>query len=146
MKEAMVSVTAGEISAIACRRKRAVLMKTRPKFLELPFTIYFYEMSGNLTHRPNIGYTAYRYDGRGAVVGECICNTIKTTDIPNIYHVSKKVLRMTAREMTEYLEGKTGHICFLSDVKMYDQPKPIEEFGLKTPPHSWCYVKERSRE
>ncbi len=31
----------------------------------------------------------------------------------------------------------------ISDLKIYDEPKELSEFGLTRPPQSWCYVEER---
>jgi predicted transcriptional regulator len=33
----------------------------------------------------------------------------------------------------------------ISDVKIYDKPKELSEFGLKRPPQSWCYIKENKQ-
>ena len=52
------------------------------------------------------------------------------------------ILGMKAREITEYLDGKTGYILFFSDVKVYDEPMGIEAFGKRVPPAPWCRVEE----
>ena len=54
----------------------------------------------------------------------------------------KNILHMKAREITEYLDGKTGYILFFSDVKAYDEPMGIEAFGKRVPPAPWCRVEE----
>lgn len=30
----------------------------------------------------------------------------------------------------------------ISDLKIYDEPKELSEFGLTRSPQSWCYVEE----
>lgn len=141
MEAIMISIKPEAVKAIASGRKRAGLMKKRPQFLALPFKIYIYEMRGELKNAENIGYTEYRHDGRGKVVGECICNSFRTSDDPVVLdHMN--VIGMTSREYSDYFGGKIGHVFYFSDVKMYEQPLPLESFGKTAPPQSWCHVKE----
>lgn len=143
MNSIMVSMKAETVNDIASGKKRAEVMKKRSSLLELPLKVYIYEAKGRLQNKPNLGYTSYKHNGRGAVVGEFVCYKIKAVDLFNIDEATKAALRMKTREITERLNGETGYIYFFSDVKMYDQPKPIEQFGKKSPPHWWCYVEER---
>ena len=56
------------------------------------------------------------------------------------------------RDHLEYLENRYGieikrikytfYGWHISDLKIYDTPKELSDFGLKRPPQSWCYVEE----
>lgn len=47
-------------------------------------------------------------------------------------------------ELKKYigLGFKKNYGWHISDLKIYDKPKELSEFGLKRPPQSWCYVEE----
>jgi predicted transcriptional regulator len=141
MKEIVMSIKPEAVRAIASGRSRAEIKKEFPHFLDTPFRVYIYEMSGALTHKPNLGYTAYRHDGRGMVVGEAICHDIKEFTDGNGYEQAKAI-GMTMREISAILDGKQGYVFYFTDVKMYGVPKPVEAFGTTRPPQSWFYVKE----
>lgn len=145
MYSIMISMQAKEIASIACGKKRALLIKKRPSLFELPMKIYFYENKGKLKHTPNIAYTAYRHEGRGMVVGECVCHSFKTSDIPVYDEALKRQLDMTMRDFAEYFEETTGYIMFFDEVKIYEQPINVGAFGKKTPPQSWYHIDEDER-
>jgi hypothetical protein len=134
-----------EISAIACGRKTALLIKKRPSLFEMPFKIYFYEKKGKLSNRAKIGYTAFGYEGRGLVVGECVCHSFRTSDVSIYDNKLKKDLCMTAREFTEFFDCSTGYIFFFDEVKIYDKPRTLGEFGKKRPPQAWYHIDEGER-
>ena len=51
---------------------------------------------------------------------------------------------LTAKDIKEYANGKEWVYGFhISDLKIYDKPKELSEFGLKRPPQSWCYVEDK---
>lgn len=143
MKAVLMSVSPEAVKRIASGRKRAEVRRTYPHYLSAPFTIYFYESRGRLSHKPKYAYTSYRYDGRGLVVGECVCNEVKRIEYEKLFGITERDACMTTKELCDYLDGKTGYIFRFTDVKMYDWPIPLEEFGKTTPPQSWCFVEER---
>lgn len=146
MKAVLMSVSHEAVKLIASGRKKAVVQKKCARDICLPFTLYFYEKRGQLKHKPKYGYTSYRYDGRGVVVGECVCVCITRIESESLFGIAEIADCMTAKEFCDYLGGKTGYIFRFVDVKMYDQPIPLEEFGKRTPPQSWCFVEERTGE
>lgn len=51
---------------------------------------------------------------------------------------------LTWKQLYEYA-GNSGKRLWgwqVSDVKAYDKPKSLSEFGLKRPPQSWMYLKD----
>ena len=88
------------------------------------------------------------------VIGEFVCNRIEylgniATD-PWEYlagethewrkYLVKELACLTEAETLAY-GGRYG--WFIEDLEIYERPKPLEAFGLKRPPQSWCYVYER---
>ena len=143
MNAIILGMKAATVKQIISGKKKAELMKKRPSLLELPIKVYIYEQKGEMRNQPHISYTTYRRDGRGMVVGECVCSRIQTIDLSVIDENIKNMLHMKAREITEYLDGKTGYILFFSDVKIYDELMGIEAFGKRVPPAPWCRVEEK---
>lgn len=101
----------------------------------------------------------------GQIIGEFICNKITkiesrgvlnnysycylpltvfgNDDIePEIRAISKSSI--TQEELNAYGAGHTQLYAWrISDLKIYSQPKLLEEFDLKHPPQSWCYVDDK---
>ncbi len=43
--------------------------------------------------------------------------------------------------INNYLKGaKKGYGWHISDFKIYEQPRKLNEFGIKRAPQSWCYI------
>ena len=42
-----------------------------------------------------------------------------------------------------YCYHDDAYFWHISDLKIYDKPKELVEFGKTRPPQSWCYVEER---
>ena len=98
MSAIMMSMKPEAVCSISSGKRRADLRKTYPHFISTPFKVYIYEMLGDYKCRPNIGYTAFEYDGCGMVVGECICKQVE--EATNFYQY-EKCLGMTAREISK---------------------------------------------
>ena len=142
MNAIMFGVTKKEFSAIARGVKTALIAKRRTSLFESPLKIYFYEKLGDLRNKENLGYTVYEHDGRGMVVGECVCNAVNCIELESVDKSLESALQMRAREISEYLQGDVGYIFFISDVKRYRKSLPLSSFGRSTAPSTWCRVKE----
>lgn len=145
MSAIMMSIKPEAVKFIALGRIKAEVKRSYPRFLKTPFKVYIYEALGEYKNREKIGYTVYRHDGRGAVVGEAICHDIQKFDDVNGYDQAIAACR-TIRDISETLDGHTGYVFYFSDVVMYGVPKPIEAFGAKQPPNAWYHVKERTEQ
>ena len=139
MSAILMALSPEAVRSIASGVRKADVRKTFPHFLRPPFKVFIYENLGAYKNRPNIGYTAYEYEGSGMVVGECTCHKIEEAIDHNFYDYD---IGITAREISDYLKGEVGYIFFFSDIRFYDKLIPIEDFGTKRPPQSWFHVKE----
>ena len=163
---------------IASGKKTVEVRKTKPK-LETPFKCYIYETKD--AHFEHIG--VHYADGQdfihhiGKVIGEFVCDSIKEFYIPYPAYFAS-VDCDTTRLLTDamlmkaqahrYLKAKRGYGWHISDLKIYDEPKDLNEFypyckgectgckylewiemygsdactkkRIKRPPQSWCYV------
>lgn len=103
-------------------------------------------------------YDYYTADNflNGKVIGEFVCDKITTVDVLRIFnymnqgsiHVkdtyAERYLRnscLSSEETVNYANGKLLIYAWnISDLKIYDKPKQLSEFGVKRPPQSFCYV------
>lgn len=83
------------------------------------------------------------------VIGEFICDRIIPITIFdngsikdwNFYNLEDSCLDY--EKLANYIgNGKTGYGWHISDLVIYDKPKELNDFNLKRPPQSWCYVEK----
>lgn len=169
-------------------KKRIEVRKTRPN-LETPFKGYIYCTKNALltrSHYNGLIYVASHKNFQealerngnvtlsGKVIGEFVCNNIFEMFVRYSDPNSRIALRqfpftgLTDKEIMDYLgNGKMGYGWDISDLLVYDKPKPLSDFqrvcnhkedcgtckrfsrekydciaGLTRPPQSWCYVEE----
>lgn len=132
MKAVMLSIQPKWCELIASGKKTIEVRKTRPQ-IETPFKCYIYETKG-LCDTPTFidedGHISYR--GRGAVIGEFVCDRIeKFNRFLAIYDITASELTETCLSIDEFYEygkGKTLYGLHISELKIYDKPKELGEF------------------
>lgn len=144
--------------------KRIEVRKTAPK--EVPFKAYIYMTATKERCRFWEYITAYQnsmgdiVDGSQKVIGEFICNTVD--EYPYDYcdgvDIDDDTILETAidrEDINIYAKGKTLYGWHISDLKIYDKPRELSEFGkvgfghevpLKRPPQSYMYVEDLGEE
>lgn len=113
-------------------KKTVEVRKTAPK-CETPFKCYIYETKG-LCDTPTFvdedGHISYR--GRGAVIGEFVCDRIVPFKIDCEMSVHVESFQQSALSWKEFIEyaGDKSYIYGLHifDLKIYDTPKELGEF------------------
>lgn len=146
MKSVLISIQPKWVEKIASGKKTIEVRKTRPK-LETPFKCYIYETMtklisfhfdwGNLTQ-----WQKTIINGRGRVVGEFICNKIDKYlceeyewgdgDVSLEYRIRTVEGEKTCLEydeVREYGNEKPLYFWHITDLKIYDKPKELSEFG-----------------
>lgn len=144
----MLSIRPEWCARIAFNEQTVEVRKTRPK-IEPPFKCYIYETKSE-SEIPWVDEDGhFIYKGRGAVIGEFVCDTIFNLSVRYSDPTSEIAIQgfpytgMTDREIMGYLgNGKPGYGWHISNLVIYDTPRPLSDFGLKRPPQSWCYVQE----
>lgn len=136
MNAVMISIRPEWCELISGRKKRIELRKTRPR-IDTPFKCYIYETRGS-TNTPwadEDGHLIWK--GRGAVIGEFICESIYRVDVPFPAYQADMDKRtrtlmadacLTYTQAHDYLGHRTGWGWLISDLKIYDEPKAISEF------------------
>lgn len=147
MKSVLIRIRPHRCAKIVSN-KTIEVRKTRPK-LETPFKAYIYCTMSDARDRYNI-LELHGADGKirkanGKVMGEFVCD--KVYELAPINHAPDGVEQqacLTREEIVRYLRG-VGYGWHISDLKIYEQPRKLEEFGVKRPPQSWMYVEEIER-
>lgn len=169
MKAVLISIRPKWVELIADGQKTVEIRKSRPK-LETPFRCYIYEAKGFERVGNDNFNCVIGGSGRGAVVGEFVCDTIfEIKNVGNAFRVGKtaaetnRVARASCSDfgdMHDYLGHKGGYGWHISALKMYDEPRKLSEFrsyntlidfeqgypmpthGIRRPPQSYMYVEE----
>lgn len=174
-KAVLLSIRPEWCDKILNRKKTVELRKSCPVH-GTPFKVYIYctkakSKIGYLRIVPGKGWL--RLDG--TVIGEFTCK--KITGLTHVgetgnwesdrlhvmepgsyYKPADEILKaacMSKWEAEKYLKGRDGLVWHISDLKIYDNPRKLEEFAglqrtrfgmqpfeVQRPPQSWCYVEE----
>lgn len=150
MKAVLISIRPKWCQKIISGEKKIEVRKTRPK-LNQPFRCYIYQT------------------GKGGVIGEFVCDEI--FDLPCGARIPSDIARGACLEPVEihkYLGTGEGYGWHISNLKIYDTPRELDDFRrarkndwwcesyamycehngtcgnaslqIRRPPQSWCYV------
>lgn len=118
----------------AIYEKRIEVRNTAPQ--EVPFKCYIYETKGQYVKFTHGAHTKYGY-GRGKVIGEFICDKVERLEEHieqgGLYYILSDTFNEQAQldnwELHDYGKGKTLYGWYISDLKIYDKPKELNEFN-----------------
>lgn len=155
MKSVLISIQPKWCHRIIDGEKKIEVRKTKPK-LATPFKVYIYCSAGSYDWRKDIWATAY-FPPSGEctnmsqmVIGEFVCDGIKTyyaDDFVGAEDVDGTIIAepkdgefaywipeeketcLPYEEILAYGNGKTLYGWHISDLKIYDKPKELSEFG-----------------
>ena len=177
MKSVLISIKPKWCELIASGKKTIEVRKTRPK-IETPFKCYIYQtmMVYNSVSKENDGLRPHIVPGK--VTGVFVCDKIYDIephyDTPNFcnqyvfgWNAGDADDCISFSDLNTYLGGKHGYGWHISDLKIYDKPKELDEFlrvcpydvhcwrcefystyngkcnnFVTRPPQSWCFVEE----
>lgn len=134
--EILISIRPKWVDLIRSGQKIDEIRKTRPARLgAMPFyRVYIYQTGG------------------GGVVGTFILRKVTYVqayvDTYGMKHLTNTIgLRhcIDDYELFEYLYNENvrksaGWAWRISELQMFEKPMKLEQFGLKRPPQSWCYL------
>ena len=165
MKSILLSIKPKYVELIANGEKTIEVRKSAPK--EVPFKAYIYCTKEK--KQDDImwaGVFGDRGKWNGKVIGEFICD--KVYPIKNkgssfvVANEKQSVTNEIAGQsclyyddMVSYFGDKDGYGWHISDLKIYDKPRELSEFGkvgfghevpLKRPPQSYMYIEDLGEE
>lgn len=177
-KAVLISIAPQWCERITRGEKTVEIRKTMPK-LETPFRCFIYCTNNGGTVRTSLRPYCKNVDGsivykqeimNGKIIGEFTCDYIRplfgvcTNDwqclVGSSHEWEKEVVKracLSEVKLKEYAKGKFCYAWHISNLKIYDQPKELDQFacsssafenkndgrigltGMKRPPQSWCY-------
>lgn len=161
-KAVSISIRPEWVEKILAGEKTLEVRKNRPK-LGTPFKVYIYCTAGNLSYEVNNGMMC-NISGGKLVVGEFVCDTYVADKTFGHDALFNAAACMSEPDVVAYSAGTPIYGWHISDLKIYDTPKPLSEFSrpfencigkvcdeygcaycengghIKRPPRSWCYV------
>lgn len=153
MKSVLISIQPKWCELIASGKKKIEVRKTRPK-IETSFKCYIYctkpKMITKYVFKPE-DYPEYmrpnktvfckvpdgsspfcsEVNGNSKVIGEFVCDyitDIKPFGFDDIAGFEKQTC-LTSADIVKYLKGFYGYGWHISDLKIYDKPRELSEFG-----------------
>lgn len=140
MKAILLSIRPEWCDLIIRGQKTIEVRKTRPK-LETPFKVYIYctGHDGWVMKSPKAG--VQKMDSR--VIGEFTCDKIdKLVHVGTMMDISiltsdgwykpadalLQAACLTEETVKKYLQGRNGYGWHISDLKIYDKPRDLDEF------------------
>ena len=131
----IISIKPEWVHKIISGEKTIELRKSFPKQIT-PFCCFMYVPQDFSSYRGN---TDAVWASRGKIIGAVnVVKDITTHSLGYYKQCGDDCLSDWERE--DYLGGKVGHGWLLRNVKVYDTPRPLSDFGLSRPPQSWCYA------
>lgn len=148
MKAVMISIQPKWCELIVNGQKTIEVRKTRPN-IKTPFKCYIYMTQG--TYKDLGTYCDWIYENRMKVIGEFVCDRIyeiknlgSSFMIGNDIALTNRIARESCLDyddMIGYLGNKDGYAWHISELKIYDKPCNLDDFGLSIAPASWRYIK-----
>ena len=138
MKAVMLSVKPQWCELIASGQKTIEVRKTKPK-LSTPFKCYIYCTKGEPIYQPRDIFGNNAMNGK--VIGEFVCDRIRVEQEIADQLVDVGLMRhscLSSEELLRYADGKALYSWHISDLKIYDEPKPLCEF--EHPPYLDCDI------
>jgi predicted transcriptional regulator len=142
MKSVLISIRPEWVEKIVNGEKTIEVRKSAPK--ELPFKAYIYCTKdrknllpiehGKVLQKVNFWENTDAYYGFGRVIGEFICDKVDEYTFSHyeaeyrVTHVEQKAMCLNQPELIRYGKGKTLYGWHISDLKIYDKPKELNEF------------------
>ncbi len=143
-KAVLISINPEWCEMIVHGIKNVEVRKTRPK-IETPFKCYIYCTLPKRSGEIYLAGNRNPVQGNGKVIGEFICNGItnlKADSATQVAYNARHNTCLTVEQIMQYANGGKLYCWRISNLKDYDKPRAISEFGVKRAPQSWCYVEQ----
>ena len=161
MKSVMLSIRPKWCEKIIQGQKTIEVRRTQPK-LQTPFKVVIYCTKGGKTLNIPISQERLIADiavngmksmncpiGNGSVIGEFVCDTMIVDKTCGRDAMVNGAACIDENDAVEYAQGKLLYGWHISDLKIYDQPRSLTQFGCRSAwtgmnkaPQSWCYAEE----
>lgn len=133
----------------------SIIMSIKPEWCDKIFSgKKMYEVRKTIPRNMPENTKVYVYkSGSGTVVGEFTTTKVFKFPGPCVNHEYYPAAEwlilsgtcLTSRKLHDYIgDSKCFYEIEIGDPVLYKTPIPLSEFGLKRPPQSWCYAKDKT--
>lgn len=142
----LISIQPKWVELIAAGLKTIEVRKSVPR-LQAPFKVYIYETktpwiwTEGLLPGTEWGCMVRRLErARGNVVGGFMCDMVSCTHPPlaNLGKTITDTACLTADQLEKYSTGKELFFWHISDLTIYDEPRPLTNFSRPCPNGLYC--------
>ena len=132
MKAVLLAVRPEFCELILSGKKTLEIRKSKPKLVP-PFRVYIYCTKGDMSYPVGNGMTCHSSGGM-AVVGEFICDNIRSFDVPYPAYqkeLDKAILEqscLTYYQLHRYAYHDELYAWHISDVKIYERHRSVRSF------------------
>lgn len=134
MKAVLISIQPQWCEKIAVRDKLLEVRKTRPN-IQTPFKCYIYQTKRKWWYKTLEKLATFAWararartvmEGQGKVIGEFFCDQI--IESRGAYGDELFFAGLTYEELQEYGQGRKLYGWHISDLVIYDKPRPLSDF------------------
>lgn len=121
-----------------------ILLSIRPEYISriIDGTKGF-EYRRQLASKPVNSILLYATSPVKQIIGEVEITGTKSSSPTKLWDQTKKAAGISRKKYREYFRGcKVAHAYVLGEVKKFDTPKSISEFGISHAPQSFAYINE----
>jgi predicted transcriptional regulator len=78
---------------------------------------------------------------RKAVIGQVVIEEVIEDEVLSVWHTTKKAAGITFDFFQSYYKDKKKAVAYrLGAVEVFDQPKTLEDYGVRCAPQSFVYL------
>ncbi len=122
-----------------------IIMAIKPEYSNRIFKgTKKYEFRKHLAKKVVEKIIVYSTSPEKKIIGEVEVVGIMSLSPSLLWEKTKKEAGISKRKFTEYFKGqKVAYAYILGEIKKYDRPKSLIEFGIKHSPQSFMYINEQ---
>lgn len=119
-----------------------ILLSINPEYVESIMSgKKKYEFRKNICKRNVEKIIIYSTSPVMKIVGEAEVEDILIDEPKKIWNITKKYSGVKQEFFDEYYNGRMQAVAYkLKHIKQYDEPKELQEYGVKAAPQSFCYL------
>lgn len=149
MKKIMISIHPEWMEKIIRRKKKIEVRTTVPQ--DLPCEAYFYVTKGGKQLYSFRKSGIHKLNGMVVAKFRLTASTIYPLPVEeHEYAVSNGTDQdgllalscLNFKQLEAYLGWGYGYAYHINCLEVFDEPKPLKDFGLKRAPQSWCHIKK----
>jgi len=137
-KSVLISIKPEWVEKILSGEKTLELRKNEPQEVDFPFKCYIYCTTSKAAADVKPELKAMF----GKVVGEFSCDDMVQDCAGAFSSIAERMSCVSKKDIKKYAAGKNVVGWHIANVKAYDEPKALKDFGLSKAPQSWGYVED----